>query len=110
MLALIGCVSLALSLRRLRAAQRVVLGEGELDLISHSATLAEAFDQLRDYVHENARLLDQRLGQVEEVEAHVSRLAVMRPGGNPREPTLAPDRRLNYLEAMVSTTRAPSTG
>lgn len=65
-LALIGCVVLALSLRRLRAAQRVVLGGGEADLVDLSATLAEAFEQLRDYVQESAQLLDGRLGQVED--------------------------------------------
>ena len=66
LLALLGCACLALSLRRLRGAQRFLLGEGERDLIGHSAALAEAFEQLRDYVSESAQQLDGRLGLVEQ--------------------------------------------
>ena len=63
--ALIGCVALALSLRRLRAAQRIVLGDGEQDVIGHAAVMQEAFEALRGYVDENGTRLDARLAAVE---------------------------------------------
>jgi hypothetical protein len=64
--ALLGCLVLAISLRRLRASQRAVLGEGgQQDLVSHSAELQRAFAALRDYVDEVARRLDARLGAAE---------------------------------------------
>ncbi|MFI4985738.1 MAG: DUF4446 family protein [Solirubrobacterales bacterium] len=65
-LALGGCVALLVSLRRLRRAQRLVLGEqGERDIVAHSATMQAAFGELRAYVDEVAVRLDQRLGGVE---------------------------------------------
>ena len=64
--ALISCALLALSLRRMRARQRVVLGDGEQrDLIAHSAQLDDAFEVLRGYVEEVALRLDERLGSAE---------------------------------------------
>jgi Protein of unknown function (DUF4446) len=63
---LITCV-LALRLRRLRAAQQVVLGEsGREDLVSHAAGLQEAFMQLNDRVEDIAERLDERVALVEE--------------------------------------------
>ena len=65
-LALLGCLSLALSLRRMRRAQRVVMGEEEeRDLVTHAARIEEAFAQLREYVDDTARRLEQRLAGVE---------------------------------------------
>jgi hypothetical protein len=65
-LALIGCLSLAVGLRRLRRAQRVVLGEeGQRDLVAHAARIEEAFADLREYVDETAQRLEQRLAGVE---------------------------------------------
>jgi hypothetical protein len=65
-LALLGCLSLALSLRRMRRAQRVVMGEEEeRDLVAHAARIEEAFAQLREYVDDTARRLEQRLASVE---------------------------------------------
>jgi Protein of unknown function (DUF4446) len=64
--ALIGCGLLATSLRRLRARQRVLLGEhDQRDLIAHSAELDLAFNALRDYVEDVAVRLDARLDDVE---------------------------------------------
>jgi hypothetical protein len=61
------CIALAVAVRRLRAAQRVVLGEGsERDLIAHGAELDIAFDELRDYVGDVAQRLDGRLGGTED--------------------------------------------
>jgi hypothetical protein len=65
-LALLGCLSLALSLRRMRRAQRVVMGEEEeRDLVAHAARIEEAFAQLREYVDDTARRLEHRLAAVE---------------------------------------------
>jgi alkylhydroperoxidase family enzyme len=65
-LALVGCVSLAISLRRLRRAQRVVMGEeGQRDLVAHAARIEEAFAELREYVDETAKRLEDRLAAVE---------------------------------------------
>ncbi len=63
--ALLGCVSLTLSVRRLRAAQRVVIGEGERDVVAHAAQLQQGFEDLREYVGEVAEHLEGRLGGVE---------------------------------------------
>jgi len=60
--ALLACLALSTSLRRLRGAQRLVLGE---DVISHAAAMQEAFDALSAYVEETATRLDARLGAVE---------------------------------------------
>ncbi len=55
------------ALRRLRAAQRVLLAEGDpRDLVSHAAEISEAFAALRAYVEESARRLDGRLGAAED--------------------------------------------
>ena len=53
--------------RRVRAAQRAVLGPyGERDLAGHAAELAQAFEALRDWVEEVATRLDGRLGTAED--------------------------------------------
>lgn len=65
-LALACCAVLALRLRRVRGAQRIVLGErGEQDLVAHATALAVAFDELREYVGDAAERLEQRLGAAE---------------------------------------------
>jgi hypothetical protein len=64
--ALLGCLALAISLRRLRANQKAVLGEhGDRDLVAHGVDLQQAFAALRDYVDDVARRLDGRLGTAE---------------------------------------------
>lgn len=66
-LALILALVLSLRLRRLRASQRLVLGEnGATDLVSHASELQSAFVELRDWVEETARGLDRRVGSAEE--------------------------------------------
>lgn len=65
--ALIGCLALARSARRLRAAQKLVLGESsERDVIEHGASLQRAFEALQDYLGEVALRLDGRLDEVEQ--------------------------------------------
>jgi len=60
-IALLWAIVLALKLRRLRAAQRTVLGEGQADLVAHAAQIQEAFVQLRDWVEETAVHLEGRM-------------------------------------------------
>ena len=66
LLAFVFCIVLAVKLRRLRAAQRTVLGSGDQDIVQHSATLQEAFVQLRDWVEETAARLETRVATAEE--------------------------------------------
>jgi hypothetical protein len=63
--ALVWVIALAVKLRRVRAAQRTILGGSETDLAAHAASLQEAFVQLRDWVEEVARGLEARVGSVE---------------------------------------------
>ena len=64
--ALILAVVLAVRLRRLRVAQRAVLGEqGDRDLVVHAAGLQTAFVELRDWVEETARNLEGRMAVAE---------------------------------------------
>jgi len=65
-LALLGCVVLGVKMRRLRAAQRAVLGEyGAQDLVAHAASMQEAFEVLRETVDATAQRLDARLAGAE---------------------------------------------
>ena len=60
--ALLACVALAVGMRRLRRAQRVILGEqGQRDVVAHAATMQDAFEALREYVEDVATRLDGRL-------------------------------------------------
>jgi Protein of unknown function (DUF4446) len=64
--ALLVALVLALRVRRLRAAQTVVLGpDGREDLVAHAAGLHEAFDALHDRVEEVAARLEERMGAAE---------------------------------------------
>jgi hypothetical protein len=65
-LALVACAALMRTVRRVRAAQKLVLGDGsERDVIAHSASLQEAFEALREYVGDVALRLEDRLDGVE---------------------------------------------
>jgi Protein of unknown function (DUF4446) len=67
LIALVFSCVLALRMRRLRAAQQVVLGgSGREDLVSHAAELQEAFIQLNDRVEDMAAQLDERMARAEE--------------------------------------------
>ena len=64
--AILGIVALV-RVRRLRGAQRVILGpHGERDLVSHGAELTDAFEALREWVEEVGTRLDGRLSGAEE--------------------------------------------
>jgi uncharacterized protein YlxW (UPF0749 family) len=57
---------LAIRLRRVRSDQRTVLGDRQLDLVSHAASLQDQFEALNDYVQDVAARLDQRMGTAEQ--------------------------------------------
>jgi hypothetical protein len=64
--ALLACLVLAVGMRRLRRAQRLVLGEqGQRDLVAHAAAMQEAFEGLHGYVEDVAARLDGRLAAAE---------------------------------------------
>jgi hypothetical protein len=65
LVALILSGVLSLRVRRLRAAQLVVLGGARQDLVGHAAGLQEAFAQLNDRVEEIAERLEQRMQEAE---------------------------------------------
>ena len=64
-LALVWALVLSVKLRRLKAAQRTLLGGADTDLVTHAARLQEAFVQLRDWVEETAGRLDERVAAAE---------------------------------------------
>jgi hypothetical protein len=65
LLALLLCGILWLKLRRVRAAQRMILGDGEQDLVAHAASLHEQFEALYGYVQDAAERLDGRMTTAE---------------------------------------------
>jgi uncharacterized protein DUF4446 len=66
LIALVLGIALAVRLRRVRAAQRTVLGEqGDTDLVAHATGLQTAFVQLRDWVEDTARSLEDRMSVAE---------------------------------------------
>jgi hypothetical protein len=67
LIAFLWVAVLALKLRRLRSHQRAVLGaDGERDLVEQATGLEAAFVQLRDWVEETSRHLEQRMGTAED--------------------------------------------
>lgn len=64
--ALVLGIVLAVRIRRLRAAQRAVMGDaGERDLVGHAARLETGFVELRDWVEETAARLEGRMAEGE---------------------------------------------
>jgi hypothetical protein len=63
---LLTALGLALSLRRVRAEQRAVLGDRREDLVSHAVSLESQFTVLHDYVEDVARRLDERMATAEQ--------------------------------------------
>jgi hypothetical protein len=66
LVSLLAVVVLAIRLRRIRADQRLVLGDRREDLVAHSAGLAQQFEALHGYVEDVAASLDARTGTVED--------------------------------------------
>ena len=78
-LALLWVIVLAVKLRRLRSAQRTILGGEETDLAAHAASLQEAFVQLRDWVEEVAAGLESRVAGTERrVDGSITHTSVVR--------------------------------
>jgi uncharacterized protein DUF4446 len=65
-LALLLCLVLMARLRRVRADQRVVLGDGTHDLVAHAAELRQHFEGLYGYVQEIAAALSDRMQTAEQ--------------------------------------------
>ena len=64
--ALLLSLGLLLALRRVRAAQRVLLGDHPQDIVAHAAELQVAFRSLADYVQDAGAGLEQRMARVEQ--------------------------------------------
>ncbi len=64
--ALLLTAGLAIRLRRVRSDQRTVLGDRQLDLVAHAATLQGQFEALNDYVQDVATRLDHRMATAEQ--------------------------------------------
>jgi hypothetical protein len=72
-------ILLSMKLRRLRAAQRTILGDEETDLAAHAAALQEAFVQLRDWVEEVASGLEGRVAGAERrMDGSIAHTSVVR--------------------------------
>jgi Protein of unknown function (DUF4446) len=79
LVALVWVVLLSVKLRRLRSAQRLVLGSGGADLVSHAASIQEAFVQLRDWVEESAVQIEDRMATAERrIDGCVAHTALIR--------------------------------
>lgn len=66
LLALAIAIRLAFALRRMRGAQRAVLGaHGEQDLVAYATDLAAAFQSLQEYVERIAGGFESRIGTAE---------------------------------------------
>jgi len=65
LLALLLCAVMGLKLRRVRASQRMIMGDAERDLVAHAASLQEQFEALYGYVQDAAERLDQRMATAE---------------------------------------------
>jgi hypothetical protein len=65
-IAVLWAVSLTVAMARLRAAQRMVLGDHNTDLVAQAATLQRDFQALNDYVEDSLKRLDQRVNHAEQ--------------------------------------------
>ena len=79
LIALVWAVALTVQVRRLRAAQRVVMGDSGNDLVAHAASLQHAFLDLHDRVEEVAARLDDRMGTAEDrIDGAIAHRALVR--------------------------------
>jgi hypothetical protein len=60
------CLTLLMALRRVRADQKVILGDGQQDLIAHAAELRQQFEALYQYVQDIAVRLTSRMESAEQ--------------------------------------------
>jgi hypothetical protein len=79
LVAFLWVIVLSVKLRRVRAAQRTIMGEADTDLVAHAAALQEAFVQLRDWVEEVASGLEGRVSGAEHrMDGCISHTSVVR--------------------------------
>jgi hypothetical protein len=79
LLALLLCGILGIKLRRLRAAQRAILGGHEQDLVAHAASLQQQFEALYGYVQEASQRLESRMETAERrIDGSVAYRALIR--------------------------------
>lgn len=79
-IAVVATIVLGVRLRRLRAAQSLVLGSsGAEDVVAHAATLQRAFDSTRQELQATAELLDARMAAAEErLDGAIAHRAIVR--------------------------------
>ena len=79
LLALLLCAILGVKLRRLRAAQRVILGGREQDIVGHAASLQQQFEALYDYIQDASQRLESRMDTAEHrIDGSVAYRALIR--------------------------------
>ena len=80
LIALVLAIVLAVKVRRLRAAQRAVMGDAEeRDLVGHAARIEQAFIELRDWVEETSAGIEERMATAEaRIDGAVSYHSVVR--------------------------------
>jgi hypothetical protein len=66
LVALLSSLVLALKLRRVRADQREIMGDGRGDLVANAADLRQQFEALYDYVQDAATTLTTRMQAAEQ--------------------------------------------
>jgi hypothetical protein len=64
--ALLLCIALMVRVRRLRADQRAILGDGSQDLVAHAAALRQQFEALYEWVQDAAVGLTRRMDTAEQ--------------------------------------------
>ena len=65
LVALLFCAVLGLKLRRIRSAQRMILGDRDQDLVAHAASLQQQFEALSGYVQDASERLEHRMETAE---------------------------------------------
>lgn len=66
LVALLACIGLTIRLRRVRADQRVILGEGSQDLVAHAAALRQQYEALYEWVQDVVAGITKRVETAEQ--------------------------------------------
>jgi len=79
LVSLLLCMTMAMRLRRVRADQRLVLGDRRQDLVQHAAALARRVEEMQEELDAEAEGLRRRLGDAERrLDGSVSKTSVLR--------------------------------